>query len=199
MIALRGGAGSHCDLYFIDRNLSFSGDKEPPSLHWACHLVWEHLPISYCLGFFVLLRCVYRKAPGEPHCSICLLWGGDRHCALAQGVCAGRLLLSTAWRDPWPWGTDAHCWGLSCLSLLYVSKAFSPSGVWLLCVFLATLIWRCSGKKNLDLYSWWQATWHACWTIGMPIKWVDVECKASGPSHRFLPSSVKVSYVGLND
>lgn len=114
--------------------------------------------LCFLLGVasFVLLKGMCHKAPGQPLCCICPLWGGDRFFAAAQGVYAHLLPLCPAWRDPRPWGTDAHCWGWSHL-VSSLSVKLILSGAWLLC-FLGDSDTKMHWEEVLGQKSWWQAT-----------------------------------------
>lgn len=57
----------------------------------------------------VLLKLVHHMAPGQFHCHLCALQGGDRvfHSAALEGCMQAKCPASPTGTDPWPWGTNA--------------------------------------------------------------------------------------------
>lgn len=82
------------------------------------------------VGSFVLLKCVHHMTPGQPHCSICALWGGDRILLLQhkRGVCRSVFLHQL---QEGPAGPGVQCWlgKLTLLCSLHVSRALFYPGL----------------------------------------------------------------------
>ena len=140
-------------------NTSSPRDKGPTQpLHSLCqvhHLVWEYLSLfqGQRVLFCLCLKYVQNTAPVQPHCYSCPPREWDRvpSTAVWEGCAVANFPASPTGRETsWWWGTDTHSWSWSCSLSSLCEFSTVASSAWQHCVFLATLIPRCSEQKCLE-------------------------------------------------
>lgn len=125
------------------------GIRSPHSLCWTRHLVWEYLSLFQTQHVLLCSASLRHTAPGQLHCYICPLWGGDRILLLQhkRNMCR---LIALHWLPGtahWLLGIDAHYRSKLCLFSVWVLDCVVFS--------LATQILRCNGHKCSAFSSCW--------------------------------------------